>query len=56
MKAIYGIATSNGVRCWPFHDGFTLLAKGRRISDLDRFARVIKDMTGYMILLDEKLL
>jgi hypothetical protein len=56
MKAIYDIATANGVRYWPFHDGFTLLEKGKRISDLERFARVVREMTGYMILLDEKLL
>ena len=53
MQSIYEIVTEAGIRCLPFHDGLTLL-DGRRITDLDAFQALIREKTGFAVLLEEK--
>jgi hypothetical protein len=43
MSGIYRAATESGVRFWPFHDGLTLLEPGKRITDLNRMTRYVRD-------------
>lgn len=55
MQAVYETVSEAGIRCLPFHDGLTLL-DGRAIADLDRFQRLIRDKTGFNVLLEETVL
>jgi hypothetical protein len=56
MSEIYAVLDQNGIRYWPFHDGFTLLQEGQQMGDMQKLTDFLRQKTGYVVMFSEKVL
>ena len=55
MQVLYDFFEENGVRYWPFHDGFTILDKHINVS-VDGLHEHVKEQTGFSVIFERKIL